>query len=65
MNLHPNEKMVRGVCMQCHGLGYSLDALADKALVKSNFDRKPAEHLRSLDMAEERQRSKGKNKNRQ
>jgi formate-dependent nitrite reductase cytochrome c552 subunit len=29
LNLRPNEKMIRGVCMQCHGLGFSIDALAD------------------------------------
>lgn len=64
MNLHPNEKMVRGVCMQCHGLGFSLDALADGALVRRNFSGKPAGHVRSVDMAEERLRLKAKNKDR-
>src|SRR5262249_2193965 len=28
-NLRPVTKMVRSVCMRCHGVGYSLDALAD------------------------------------
>lgn len=62
MNLHPNEKMVRGICMQCHGLGFSLDALADGALVRRNFDGKPAVHVKSIDMAEERVRLKSQRK---
>ncbi len=28
-NLRPNEKMIRTVCLDCHSLGFSLDALAD------------------------------------
>ncbi len=32
-NLRPSEKMIRPVCMSCHGLGYSIDALADAKLV--------------------------------
>jgi len=63
MNLRPNEKMVRDICMQCHGLGFSLDALADQALVKNNFNGKPKEHVKSLDMAEQRLRLKAERKN--
>jgi mono/diheme cytochrome c family protein len=62
MNLHPNEKMVRGVCMQCHGLGFSLDALSDDALIRNNFNGKPTKHVKSLDMAEERLRLKSEQK---
>lgn len=50
-NLRPNEKMLRSVCMNCHGLGFSLDALADQALVQRNFIGKPAKHIESIDMA--------------
>jgi hypothetical protein len=53
-NLRPNEKMLRGVCMQCHGLKFSIDALADTDLVQGNFNGKPALHIESLDMAERR-----------
>jgi hypothetical protein len=53
-NLRPNEKMVRSVCMNCHGLGFSIDALADTELVKRNFDRSPGKHIESLDWAEKR-----------
>jgi len=52
LNLRPRDKMVRSVCLNCHGLGFSLDALADTALVARNFAGHPARHVRSLDMAE-------------
>lgn len=36
-NLSPSTKMVRQVCMNCHGLGFGLKAVADTAQIKSNF----------------------------
>lgn len=60
LNLRPNEKMVRSVCMNCHGLGFSLDALADTKLVEKNFSGNPSIHVRSLDMAEARLTSRNK-----
>lgn len=53
-NLRPNEKMIRPVCMSCHGLGFSIDALADAALVERNFGGQPRVHVRSLEMTETR-----------
>lgn len=53
-NLRPNEKMLRSVCMQCHGLGFSIDALADRKLVEKNFSEKPAFHIESLDLVKKR-----------
>lgn len=50
-NLRPNEKMLRSVCMNCHGMGFALDALADPALIESNFSGMPAEHVPSIDWA--------------
>lgn len=47
--LRPNEKMIRPICMQCHSLEFSIDALADKALIKNNFNGKPAAHIESID----------------
>lgn len=49
--LRPNEKMIRPVCMQCHSLEFSIDALADEALIKSNFSGQPAVHIESIDWA--------------
>jgi hypothetical protein len=54
-NLRPNEKMIRSVYMNCHGLAFSLDALADAALVKTNFIGRPARHIESIDLALRRQ----------
>ena len=51
--LRPNEKMLRPVCLQCHGLGFSLDALADPALIDNNFQGQPTNHVKSIDMAQE------------
>jgi hypothetical protein len=52
-NLRPNEKMVRSVCANCHGLEFSLDALADRALIDRCFDGPPSLHLDSARMAKE------------
>jgi hypothetical protein len=54
--LRPNEKMLRPVCLQCHGLGFAIDALADPQSIRTNFDGPPAAHIRSLEMAAERLR---------
>lgn len=50
-NLRPNEKMIRSVCMSCHGLPYAIDTLADRELVDSNFQGSPSVHIDSVDMA--------------
>lgn len=44
--------MIRSVCMSCHGLGFSIDALADKKLVANNFQGKPEKHIESIEMAQ-------------
>lgn len=49
--LQPNEKMIRPVCLSCHGLGFSIDALADRALIDKNFLGQPSRHVESIDMA--------------
>ena len=51
-NLRPNDKMIRDVCAQCHGVGFALDALADAALVQRNFAGRPALHVESMDMVQ-------------
>lgn len=50
--LQPNEKMIRPVCLHCHGLGFSIDALADRRLIDNNFRGKPGRQVKSLEMAE-------------
>lgn len=59
-NLRPNEKMIRPVCMNCHGLGFAIDSLADPELIKKNFNGSPAVHIESLDLAEDRLKSPSK-----
>ena len=49
--LRPNEKMIRPVCMNCHGVPFAIDALADPALIANNFRGSPVKHIRSIDMA--------------
>lgn len=50
----PNEKMIRTVCLDCHGLKFSIDALADETLVNNNFQGKPTRHIESIDWATRR-----------
>lgn len=60
LNLRPNEKMLRSVCMNCHGLGFAIDALADKELIKNNFKGMPSVHNESIDMVEDRLKKRKK-----
>jgi len=55
LNLRPNEKMIRTVCLTCHNLEFSIDALADPELIKTNFAGKPSKHIESIDWAMKRQ----------
>ncbi len=57
-NFKPNEKMIRSVCMDCHGLQFSLNALADPELINNNFSSKPKTHVESIDWAIKRLESK-------
>lgn len=50
-NLRPVEKQVRTVCGNCHGLAFSLDALADPKLLANNFSGQPSVHVKSVDWA--------------
>lgn len=52
-SLRPNEKMVRSSCIQCHGLQFTLNALADDELIQRNFKGKPTVFVESLEMARE------------
>lgn len=50
-NLRPNEKMIRSVCLDCHGLEFSINALADSNLVQSNFAGIPSVQIESTEWA--------------
>jgi hypothetical protein len=47
------------VCGHCHGLQFTLDALADPALVRGNFTGRPAVRVESIEWA--RRRAKERN----
>ncbi|MDY6943729.1 MAG: cytochrome c3 family protein [Pseudomonadota bacterium] len=53
-NLRPNEKMLRDVCMDCHGLGFAIDALADPSLIARNFNGQPSRVVESMTWVAER-----------
>ena len=67
--LRPNDKMLRPVCGKCHGLEYSIDALADENLVKANFSGQSEVHVESVEMAkawaDERERKRAERKKKQ
>jgi len=50
-NLSPNSKMIRTSCLRCHGLGFSIDALADRQLIDSNFSGRPSVHVKTMELA--------------
>lgn len=52
--LRPNEKMIRPVCTNCHGLGFAIDSLADVDLIKANFSGSPQVRIESLDMVKKK-----------
>lgn len=49
-NLRPRQKMAKSVCVNCHGLGFSIDALNDDSLIKNNFSSSPTNHIKLLEM---------------
>lgn len=53
-NLRPRSKQIKSVCIHCHGLGFTLDALADDELAKNNYQGQPSVHLESLEMVKDR-----------
>lgn len=52
--LQPNEKMIRPVCMNCHSLEFSINALADSQLIHDNFTGQPSVKIEGMQMAEKR-----------
>ena len=56
LNLRPREKQIRSVCLNCHSLRFSIDALADDRLVDANFVGSPNKHIESIDMSQEAKR---------
>ncbi len=53
-NLRPNEKMIRSVCLGCHGLGFVIDSLASKDLMEKNYSSPPENRISTLELVRER-----------
>ncbi|WP_244927337.1 hypothetical protein [Permianibacter aggregans] len=54
-NLRPNDKMVKMVCMNCHGVEFALTALADPDQIDSNFSKAINASHSSMDFVRARQ----------
>jgi len=48
--LLPRDRMVKEVCMACHGLEYSYNSIFDDDLVEANFDQPPHLSLETFDL---------------
>lgn len=55
-NLRPSEKMIRSVCLDCHGTQFALDSLADPELIQRNFKGRSAIQIDSIYMSVNRER---------
>ena len=51
-NLLPRDRMVKDVCINCHGMEYAYNSIFDDALVRENFARPPTQKLKTLEMIE-------------
>lgn len=61
--LLPRNRMVKEVCMNCHGLEHSFNSIFDDELVEANFARPPTLKLETFDMVrtlEKKRSSKAK-----
>lgn len=57
-NLRPSDKMLKTVCLQCHGLEYALSALAENELIQDNFSRPASGGHPSMEWVRERNESR-------
>lgn len=49
-NLLPRDRMVKDVCMNCHGLEHSYNSIFDDEMVEANFDHPPTQKLETFDL---------------
>ena len=60
--LKPRDRMVKDVCMNCHGLEHSFNSIFDDELVEANFARPPTQKLPTFQLVrdlEKKRSSKG------
>ena len=60
-NLLPQDRMIKDVHMNCHGMEYSYRSIFDSELVFINFDRAPTKELQTLEMIRALQQKQGEN----
>lgn len=60
-NLRPNNKMLRTVCMNCHGMEFGLASLSDIRLIENNFKGQPNIKLETFNLVKERMKQKKSN----
>lgn len=48
--LKPRDRMVKEVCMNCHGMEFAYNSIFDDDLVESNFARPPTQNLDTIEM---------------
>jgi hypothetical protein len=59
--LKPRDRMVKEVCLNCHGLEYSFNSIFDDELVEANFDRPPDLELRTIELMHELEKKRSGN----
>jgi predicted CXXCH cytochrome family protein len=50
--LRPRDRMVKEVCLACHGLEFAMNSVFDDRLVENNFQGRPARRHQTLEMIE-------------
>jgi hypothetical protein len=48
--LLPRDRMVKEVCMNCHGVEYGYNSIFDDALVEANFDQPPSQSMETFEL---------------
>ncbi|MBE9029782.1 cytochrome c3 family protein [filamentous cyanobacterium LEGE 11480] len=57
--LLPRDRMVRDVCMNCHGMEYSYNNIFDDENVEANFDHASTQDLKTLEMMRTAEKVRG------
>jgi hypothetical protein len=50
--IRPRDRMVKEVCIACHGLEFAMNSIYDDGLVENNFQGHPDRRHQTLDMIE-------------
>jgi len=61
--LKPRDRMVKEVCMNCHGLEHSFNSIFDDELVEANFARPPTQKLPTFQLVRDLEKKRSSNGN--